>query len=139
MLFRSRNLPEFDRTRSRFILIASRRVEAPQIFVMAVDLSSEHLYPGIFQQSKCRNIIRARSKHTLSTVETYLEHSQNIPSARSNYTSSTFETYLEHSRDKYLEHGRIIPRAQSKHTLSRVEIQTSSTVELYLEHGRNTP
>ena len=97
------------------------------------------------RQIRLKHTYRPRSKHTWSTVETYLERGQNIPGARSKRTSSTVETYLEHgwniprARSKhasstveiYLEHGRNIPRARLKHT--------SITVEIYLENGQNIP
>ena len=71
-----------------------------------------------------RNIPRALSKHTSSTVETCLEHGRNISRARSKHTSSTVETFLEHSRN--------LPRARSKYIASTVETHQITPITTYL-------
>ena len=51
-------------------------------------------------RARSRNIPRARSKHTSSTVETFLEHSRSTLRARSKPILSSRETYFEYVRNK---------------------------------------
>ena len=49
-----------------------------------------------------QNIPRARSKHHLSTAETYLEHGRNVSRARSKHNSSTvFDILSTSTRDTF--------------------------------------
>ena len=66
-----------------------------------------------------RNIPRAQSKHTSSTVE----HRQNKPHARSILTLITIVIYREQSRNT--------PQAQSKHISSSVKHTSKSTIKIY--------
>ena len=92
---------------------------------------------------------RALSKHTLSTVETYLEHGQSITGAQSKHTLGAVETYFEHVRNipraqsSTVEDGINIPRAQSKHIYCSAVIRSQKVFfffkyqYIYFKHYRN--
>ena len=84
---------------------------------------------------RSRRMAPTQSKDTSSLIETYLKHCQNLHRARLKYTSSTVETYIEHGQT-------ITPRARSEHTNHNTSIMVETQlqhVESCLMHCRNMP